>query len=483
MDASSPLSLTVRGAARALRAGDLSSTELVRAVLDAASTRGRELNAYVHLDPEAALAQAGAADEALAAKAPGSLLGVPIAVKDNIGVLGQPCGCCSRILEGYRSPYDATVTAKFRGQGAIFTGRTNMDEFAMGSSSESSCHGPTVNPAMPGYVPGGSSSGSAAAVAGGAALAALGSDTGGSIRQPASFCGCVGLKPSYGRVSRYGVAACASSFDQVGPLAKDVKDAALLLGAMAGADWHDATALDREVPDYLALLENGPRDLKGLKLGLPKEYFGDGVDPEVAAAVRAAAGTCAGLGAEVVEISLPHTGYAVAAYSVLSSAEASANLARFDGVRYGRRAADAESPAELYARTRSEFFGDEVKRRIILGTHVLSSGCYDAYYLRAQKVRTLIRGDFEDAFRACDAILTPVSPTPAWPLGGRTDDLVKAYRANIFTAAANLAGLCGLSVPCGKTEAGLPVGLQILGPAFGEPAILRVADAYEEASR
>ena len=475
--------LTARAAARSLREGAFSSVDLTRACIAAANSRGKALNAFVSFDEASALAQAEAADAALAANRPGALLGVPLAVKDNINVLGQPCGCCSRILEGYTSLYDATATAKLRAQGAVFAGRTNMDEFAMGSSTESSCHGPADNPAAPGHVPGGSSGGSAAAVAGGACVAALGSDTGGSIRQPASFCGCVGLKPSYGRVSRYGLVAYASSLDQIGPLAKDVKDAAFLLGAIAGCDPHDATSLDREVPDYLAALENGPRDLAGMKLGLPKEYFVGGVDPEVAARVRAATDACAKLGAEIVEVSLPHTEYAVATYYVLATAEASANLARFDGVRYGRRSADAESPIDMYKRTRAEFFGEEVKRRIILGTYVLSSGYYDAYYLRAQKVRTLVRRDFEDAFKSCDAILAPASPVPAWKVGAMADDPMMAYLSDIFTVTANLAGLCGISVPCGRTAAGLPVGLQILGPAFEEGRILRVANAYEEASK
>ena len=475
--------LTARGAARALRAGDFSSVELTRAAIDAAKTRGAELNAFVSFDEEAALAQAASADSALSVNHPGALLGVPLAVKDNINVLGQPCGCCSRILEGYTSLYDATAIGRLRMQGAVFAGRTNMDEFAMGSSTETSCHGPARNPAAPDHVTGGSSGGSAAAVAGGAAIAALGSDTGGSIRQPSSFCGCVGLKPSYGRVSRYGLVAYASSLDQIGPIAKDVKDAAFLLGVIAGADPHDATSLGRDVPDYLAALENGPRDLKGMRLGLPKEYFVGGVDADVAARVREATEACAKAGAEIVEVSLPHTEYAVATYYVLATAEASANLARFDGVRYGRRADDAESPIDMYKKTRARFFGEEVKRRIILGTYVLSSGYYDAYYLRAQKVRTLIRRDFEEAFKSCDAILAPASPVPAWPIGGNADDPMKAYLSDIFTVTANLAGLCGLSVPCGKTAAGLPVGLQILGPAFAEGTILRIGNAYEEVSK
>jgi aspartyl-tRNA(Asn)/glutamyl-tRNA(Gln) amidotransferase subunit A len=451
--------------------------ELTRALLAAISDRNPSLNAYVQVDAADALRQAAAADAARAAGGDGPLLGVPLAVKDVLNVEGQPCTCASRILAGYVAPYDATAIARLRAAGALFVGRANMDEFAMGSTCENSCYGPTRNPADPARVAGGSSGGSAAAVAGGLALAALGTDTGGSVRLPASFCGCVGLKPSYGRVSRYGLVAYASSLDQVGPMTRTVADAALLLGAMAGRDPLDSTTLDRPVPDFTAALGD---DLKGLRLGLPAEYFVDGMDPEVAAAVKAAVARCRELGAEVVDVSLPHTRYAVATYYILASAEASANLARFDGVRYGHRAAAGDTPIEMYKRTRAEGFGREVQRRIILGTYVLSSGYYDAYYLRAQKVRTLIRRDFEAAFQRCDALLTPVAPTPAYRLGETLDDPLHMYLGDIFTVTANLAGICGLSVPCGRTTAGLPVGLQILGPAFGEECVLRVGHAYEQ---
>ncbi|MBN1557577.1 MAG: Asp-tRNA(Asn)/Glu-tRNA(Gln) amidotransferase subunit GatA, partial [Lentisphaerae bacterium] len=354
--------------------------------------------------------------------------------------------------------------------------KTNMDEFAMGSTNENSAFGLTRNPRNPEHVPGGSSGGSAAAVAGGEAVAALGTDTGGSIRLPASFCGCVGLKPSYGRVSRYGLTAFASSLDQVGVLTRDVRDAALLLEVMAGHDPRDATSLDAPVPPYSAAPEG---DLRGVTLGLPREYFIEGLDPEVEAAVRAAAARCRALGAEVREISLPHTEYAIAVYYVIATAEASANLARFDGVRYGRRAAGVADTLDLYNRTRAEGFGDEVKRRIILGTYVLSSGYYDAYYLTAQRVRTLIRRDFEEAFRTCDAILAPVAPTPAYRIGERVDDPLRMYLGDIFTVTANLAGVCGLALPCGSTRGGLPIGLQVMGPALGEAQVLRVGRAYE----
>jgi aspartyl-tRNA(Asn)/glutamyl-tRNA(Gln) amidotransferase subunit A len=351
-----------------------------------------------------------------------------------------------------------------------------MDEFAMGSTTENSAFQVTRNPRSPDRVPGGSSGGSAAAVAAGEAIAALGTDTGGSIRQPAAFCGCVGLKPSYGRVSRYGLTAYASSLDQAGPMTVDVADAALLLQAMAGRDPLDCTSLDLPVPDYAAALSGG---LRGARLGLPREYFAGGIDAEVERAVRGAAQRCRAMGAEVVDVSLPHTGYAVAAYYVIATAEASANLARFDGVRYGFRAAGGGDPAEMYCRTRAQGFGAEVKRRIILGTYVLSSGYYEAYYLTAQKVRTLIRRDFEQAFGECDALLAPVTPTPPYRLGETLDDPLQMYMGDVFTVTANLAGICGMSVPCGRTAAGLPVGVQILGPAFREENILRVGRALE----
>jgi aspartyl-tRNA(Asn)/glutamyl-tRNA(Gln) amidotransferase subunit A len=458
--------------------GDCTSEELVSELIAAITLRDDQIGAYLAVDEELALAQASAADKERRNGRKGRLLGVPIAVKDVLNVKGQPCTCASRILEGYISPYDATAVAKLRSEGAILLGRTNMDEFAMGSTTENSAFRITRNPWNTDYVPGGSSGGSAAAVAAGEAIAALGTDTGGSIRQPASFCGCVGLKPSYGRVSRYGLTAFASSLDQVGVLTKDVKDAAVLLNVISGRDHMDSTSADLPVQDYLSLLDTGT-GIKGMRIGLPKEYFIPGMDKEVHKAVMDAVEDCRGLGMEIMEVSLPHTEYAVAAYYVIAPAEASANLARFDGVRYGFRASGAESVSAMYGRTREQGFGDEVKRRIILGTYVLSSGYYDAYYLSAQKVRTLIRNDFEKVFESCDAILAPVSPTTAYRIGEKTDDPLQMYLGDIFTATANLAGICGLSVPCGLTSEGLPVGLQILGPAFKEENILKVGSAYE----
>ena len=477
--------LTIHDAAELLSQGKCSSEELVRDVLKAIEARDAKVRAYVTVDGEAALAQARAADKDRGRCACTPLTGIPIAIKDVLNVAGQPCTCGSKILKGYTSPYDATAVARLRATKAVFLGRVNMDEFAMGSSTENSAFHVTRNPWNLDHVPGGSSGGSAAAVAADLAIASLGSDTGGSIRQPASFCGCVGLKPTYGRVSRYGLTAFASSLDQVGPLAKDVRDAAILLQGIAGRDPMDSTTVDVPVPDYAASLKP---DLKGMKLALPKEYFVAGMDPDVEKAVRAAVETCRGLGAEIREVSLPHTPYAIATYYVIATAEASANLARFDGVRYGARV-DGEDPIDMYGKTRAAGFGTEVKRRIILGTYVLSSGYYDAYYLRAQKVRTLIRKDFEEVFKFCDAILTPVAPTAAYRIGEKTGDPLQMYLGDIFTVTANLAGICGLSVPCGFTPrsagftaAELPIGLQVLGPAFGEEKVLRVGHAFERAT-
>ena len=467
--------MTLCEAADALARGQCSSVELVKSVLASIASEDPKIHAYLVVNSDDALAQAAAADKARAAGKDGALLGVPIAVKDVLNVRGQSCTCGSRILKGYTSPYDATAIARLRAEGAVFLGRLNMDEFAMGSSTENSAYEVTRNPWNLDHVPGGSSGGSAAAVAAREAIAALGTDTGGSIRQPASFCGCVGLKPTYGRISRYGLVAYASSLDQIGPITRDVRDAATLLQIMAGADSMDSSSLRAEVPDYRAALKD---DLKGMKLGLPKEYFIKGMDPEVETAVRAAVERCRELGAEIVEITLPHTPYAIATYYVIATAEASANLARFDGVRYGARV-EGEDPIDLYGKTRAAGFGTEVKRRIILGTYVLSSGYYDAYYLRAQKVRTLIRRDFEEAFKTCDAILTPVAPTAAYRIGEKTGDPVQMYLGDIFTVTANLAGICGVSVPCGFTSKKLPVGLQVLGPALGEEKVLRTAYAFE----
>ena len=468
--------LTIVEARRLIKAGELSPPALLDAVQAAIEKTDGQIGGYLSRDYAQARAAAEKADITL------PLGGIPVAIKDVINVRGEPCGCASKILQGYIAPYDATVITKLRAAGAIPFGRTNMDEFAMGSSTENSSVQITRNPHDPDRIPGGSSGGSAAVVAADEALASLGTDTGGSIRQPAALCGCVGLKPSYGRVSRYGLVAFASSLDQIGPFTHTVGDAALVLQAIAGHDPLDSTSLDVPVPDYSADLESG---VKGMKLGVPKEYFVDGMDARVAGRVREAIEVYRGLGAEIVEVSLPHTKYAVADYYIIATAEASANLARFDGVRYGHRAAGAKDLADHYGRTRGEGFGREVKRRIILGTYVLSSGYHDAYYLRAQKVRTLIRRDFEEAFKQCDGLLSPTSPVPAFKIGERMKDPLQMYLADIFTIAANLAGICAISIPCGDVgEDGkqLPVGLQIMAPAFEEARLLRIARAYEAAA-
>ncbi len=471
--------LTVHESVARLERGEGTSRELVEALLEAIRARDARVQGYLEVDEADALRQAEAADACRKQGRKGRLLGVPIAIKDLLNVRGQSCRCASRILEGYRAPYDATAIARLRAEGALFVGRANMDEFAMGSTTENSAFKITHNPWNPECVPGGSSGGSAAVVAADEALAALGSDTGGSVRLPAAFCGCVGMKPTYGRISRYGLTAFASSLDQIGPMTKDLHDAALLLQIMSGHDDMDSTSVPAPVPDYVATLRT---DLAGMTLGLPKEYFIDGVDPEVAQGIQQAIRHCEGLGAKIVDVGLPSTPYAIATYYIIACAEASANLARFDGVRYGLRVKGAVDPLEMYMRTRAAGFGMEVKRRIILGTYVLSSGYYDAYYVRAQKVRALIRADFEKVFQSCDALLTPVAPTAAYRLGEKTADPLQMYLSDIFTASVNLAGICALSVPCGFTHANLPIGLQIVGPAFGEETILRVGHAYEQSN-
>jgi aspartyl-tRNA(Asn)/glutamyl-tRNA(Gln) amidotransferase subunit A len=456
---------------------EVSPREVLEALRSQIAETDPGINAYLSIDFDAALQEAERVDVSL------PLGGVPIAIKDMISVAGQPCTCASKILSNYRALYDATVIRKLKATGGIPFGRTNMDEFAMGSSTEHSSVKVTRNPWDAARVSGGSSGGSAAAVAADEAFAALGTDTGGSIRQPAAFCGVVGLKPSYGRVSRFGLVAFASSLDQAGPLTKTVRDAALLMNAMAGPDPRDSTCLADAVPDYTADLG---RDLRGIRLGLPKEYMIDGIDPQVRAAVDKALAHLTSLGAEIVEISLPHTEYAIASYYLIASAEASANLARFDGVRYGHRAKDPRNLLDHYGRTRGEGFGPEVKRRIILGTYVLSAGYYEAYYARAQKVRELIRRDFAEAFQKVDAIVSPTSPVPAFLLGDRSSDPLRMYLADIFTNAANLAGICGISLPCGFAKVGngtqLPIGLQLLGKAMEEAQILQIAYAYEQSA-
>lgn len=461
---------------RQLVAGAITPVELLEELAAAISTKDGEIGAYLDFDLEAARLEASRVDLSL------PLGGIPIAIKNNIHVTGQRCTAGSRYLENYVAPYDATVIRNLRAAGAIPFGQTNLDEFAMGSSTENSALAKTRNPHDLSRVPGGSSGGSAAALAAGTAIAALGSDTGGSIRQPASHCGVVGLKPSYGRVSRYGVVAYASSFDQVGPMARTVEDVALVFDSMCGLDPADSTSLDASAPNTMATLEAG---VAGMKLGIPREYFAEGIDPAVRERIEAAVKQLEAAGAEIVEVSLPHTDAGIATYYILAPAEASSNLSRYDGVRYGLRCEKPEDILDLYKRSREAGFGAEVKRRIILGTYVLSSGYYDAYYTRAQKVRTLIRKDFEDAFTQVDAILSPVSPNPARRIGENADNPLQEYLSDIFTISANLAGICGLSVPCGtvSSENGtqLPVGLQILGPHLGEAAILKVGRALEKA--
>ena len=472
--------MTLAQALAGLRAKRFSSVELTQALLGAMEASQRDIHAFVTIDAEGALAQAAEADRRRAAGEEAPLLGAPIAMKDNMNVAGQPCTASSRILEGYVAPYDATVSARLRAAGAVFLGRTNMDEFALGSTTQTSAFGPTENPVARGCIPGGSSGGSAAAVGGGLALAALGTDTGDSIRQPASHCGIVGLKPTYGRVSRYGVVACASSLDQVGPMTKTVEDAALLMDVIAGHDPLDATTLAAPVPRLAGCWEgmDPARPLAGMTLGLPKEYFGDGLDPEVRALTEAAAKRAEALGAALREVSLPHAGFGIPTYYICMTAEVSANLARFDGVRYGLRVPREEVLGQ-YLATRAQGFGAETKRRILPGTFVLSSGYYDAYYNRAQKVRTLIRRDFEAAFAGCDLLLAPVTPEPAWPLGVYQDDPIRNYLSDVLTVGANLAGCCAIAIPAGATAAGKPVGLQLLGPALGEATLLRAAHALE----
>ncbi len=470
-----PSDYTISGLREAYTSGQLQPEEALRNLAETIDEKDGDVGGYLSYDLDRAIADAAEVDLSL------PLGGVPIAIKDLINVEGHPCSCASRILDGkFTSPYDATVVRKLREAGAIPFGRTNMDEFAMGSSNENSGIKPCRNPHDLNRIPGGSSGGSAAVVAAHTAVASLGTDTGGSIRQPAGLCGVVGLKPTYGRVSRYGLVAFASSLDQCGPMTKTVEDAARLLEVIAGSCTRDSTCLDNPVPSYL---EDLKKDISGMKVGLPKEYFAEGLDEGVRARVEEAIYGLEKRGAEIVEISLPNTSHAVATYYIVATAEASANLARFDGVRYGHRAESADDLLSVYEDSREEGFGAEVKRRILLGTYVLSSGYYDAYYLRAQKVRTLIRQDFTRAFEKVDVIASPVSPTPAFKIGEKSDDPLAMYLADIYTISANLAGICGVSVPCGTQEVDgkdLPVGLQLLGKPLGELDILRAAQAVEE---
>ena len=477
--------LTIHQAHELLRKGEISSVELTQALLDRIVEVDNQIKAYLTLTPELALEQAREADARRAAGDDHPLLGIPMAVKDVICTAGVPTTCASRILEDFIPPYDATVMELLYQAGAVLLGKTNMDEFAMGSSTENSAFFPTHNPWDLERVPGGSSGGSAAAVAADEAIFALGSDTGGSIRQPAALCGIVGLKPTYGRVSRYGLVAFASSLDQIGPLTKDVRDAALVMNVIARYDPRDSTSVNLPTPDYTEALVP---DIEGLRVGVPREYFIEGMQPGVEAAVRAAIEKLAELGAEVEEVSLPHTDYSLPTYYLIAPAEASANLARYDGVKYGLSCSDAGDIWDAYRKTRQRGFGPEVKRRIMLGTYALSAGYYDAYYLKAQKVRTLIKRDFDLAFERFDVLVTPTSPTVAFRLGEKVEDPLQMYLSDVFTLSMNLAGICGISIPCGfahnglEETNGLPVGMQIMGPAFGEETVLRVAYAYEQAT-
>ncbi|HXG19870.1 MAG TPA: Asp-tRNA(Asn)/Glu-tRNA(Gln) amidotransferase subunit GatA [Methylomirabilota bacterium] len=475
-----PYRLTIHEAAALLRQRSLSARELTRSVLDRINATDVYLHSYLTVNAADAQRQAEAADQLLArGAAPSPLCGIPIAIKDVILTKGLRSTAGSKILAQFVPPYDATVVRRLREAGAVIIGKANCDEFAMGSSTENSAFTPTRNPWDLSRVPGGSSGGSATAVAADQALASLGTDTGGSIRLPAAFCGVVGLKPTYGRVSRFGVVAYASSLDQVGPLTKDVRDCALMLQALAAHDPSDSTSVNVAAPDYTARLAQGVR---GLRIGIPKEYFVEGMQPEVEAAVRQALSQLTALGAQPAPISLPHTEYAIAAYYIIATAEASSNLARYDGIKYGYRTPHAAGLDATYQKSRAEGFGSEVKRRILLGTYVLSAGYYDAYYLKAQKVRTLIRRDFLQAFTQCDVIAAPVAPTTAFRLGEKTADPLTMYLSDILTIAVNLSGLPALSVPCGFDRQGLPIGLQLIGQPFQEETLLQAAYAYEQAT-
>lgn len=456
---------------------EISPLDIVKVIEKQIAAAEKNIHAYITIFDD--LEKQAVTLDARRSTHDGPLWGIPVAIKDNICMSGRRTTAGSKILHNFVPPYDATVIKRLKDAGVIFIGKTNMDEFAFGSSTETSHFGPTDNPRKKGYVPGGSSGGSAAAVAGNEAILSLGSDTGGSIRQPAALCGIVGMKPTYGRVSRYGLIAFGSSLDQIGPFSRDVTDCALLLNVISGYDSRDSTSVNKPVPDYTKALIN---DVKGIKIGIPKEYFIEGIDIEVKEAIEKAIEKLKGLGARVIEISLPHTEYAVATYYIVATAEASSNLARFDGVKYGHRV-EGKNLIEMYKKTREDGFGKEAKRRIMLGTYALSAGYYDAYYLKANKVRTLIRQDFEKAFEKVDVVITPTSPTPAFKIGEKLDDPLKMYLSDIFTISANLAGIPGISIPCGWTKEKLPIGLQILGKYFDEEGILRVAYAYEQAKQ
>ena len=454
-----------------------SAVELLDAVYKRIDAVDSQVQAYVHLTRDIARQQAEAADKKLAAGEDAPLLGVPIALKDLICMKDTRTTCASHILENFVSPYDATVVKKLKAAGAVLIGKTNMDEFAMGSSNENSFFHATKNPWDLNRVPGGSSGGSGAAVSANECMAALGSDTGGSIRQPAAFCGITGLKPTYGRVSRFGLVAFASSFDQIGPMTKTAEDAAVMMNVIGGHDPMDSTSANVELPDFTSELSN---IVRGLKIGIPKEYFAKGLDADVEKAVQEAIKTLESMGMQTVEVSLPHTEYAVATYYILTCAEASANLSRYDGVKYGYRSEHADNLMDMYTNTREEGFGEEVKRRILLGTFVLSSGYYDAYYLKGQKARTLIKQDFDEAYKKCDLMVSPIAPVPAFKLGEKLDDPLQMYLSDIFTLSANLAGIPAMSIPCGQSKDNLPIGLQLMGKHFDEATLLNVAHQYQQ---
>ena len=470
--------LTIGEASGLIKSKEISPVELTESVLERIGTVDRKLNSYITVLADKAFESAKTAEKEISSGSyRGPLHGIPLGLKDIFVMKGAPSTCGSKMLENFFSPYDATVTGKLLDAGAVIVGKNNMDEFAMGSSTETSYFGRTNNPWDPGRVPGGSSGGSAAATAATLCLGSVGTDTGGSVRQPASFCGVVGMKPTYGRVSRFGMIAFASSLDQAGPLTKTVRDTAMILNAISGHDHNDSTCVNIPVPDYTLSLKD---DLKGMKIGVPREYFIEGMDREVEEAARKAITLLEDLGGEIIEISLPHTEYAVLTYYIIAPSEASSNLARYDGVRYGYRAEEAGSLRDMYFNTRAEGFGNEVKRRIMLGTYALSAGYYDAYYVKAQKVRTLIKRDFDEAFKNVDVIAAPTTPEVAFKFGEKTDDPVKMYLSDVLTIPCNIAGLPGISVPCGFSSGGLPIGIQVLGKPFEEETVIHAAHAYEQ---
>ncbi|MEQ8253865.1 MAG: Asp-tRNA(Asn)/Glu-tRNA(Gln) amidotransferase subunit GatA [Smithellaceae bacterium] len=469
--------LTIHELQEKIKNGETSATQITESVFDRINAVEERVHSYIRLMRDEALAAAKKADEEIKKGEINTLTGIPIALKDIVCTKGINTTCGSRILHNFVPPYDATVVEKLRDAGAVFVGKANMDEFAMGSSTETSYFGVTRNPWDLERIPGGSSGGSATAVAAGECIASIGSDTGGSIRQPAAHCGVVGLKPTYGRVSRFGLIAFASSLDQIGPFTKDVEDCALMMNVLAGYDPRESTSVQMEVPDYRQFVG---RDIKGWKIGIPQEYFIEGIDPEVSAAVKKAITVVQACGGQCVDISLPHTEYCLAVYYIIAPAEACSNLARYDGVRYGHRASEVKDLLEMYKRTRREGFGAEVKRRIMIGTYALSAGYYDAYYKKASQVRALIRRDFDEAFQKCDVILTPTTPTPAFKIGEKTDTPLQMYLSDIFTISTNLAGNPGISVPCGFTAAGLPMGVQFLAGHFEEGKLIQIASAYEK---